>query len=104
MLLGITPRDPLSGFFVIRRSVYEAVGADLAPRGWKVLLDILARTPWARVAEVPFSFGPRRHGHTKMNGRVISAWLGQLCALWLVHRKPQVRAPRPVPRMQELHP
>jgi dolichol-phosphate mannosyltransferase len=103
MLLGIAPRDPLSGFFVLRRSVYEAVGANLTPRGWKILLDILTRAPWAHVAEIPFTFGPRRHGHTKMNGRVITAWLRQLAALWLVHRRPALPPPKAVPRMQELH-
>jgi dolichol-phosphate mannosyltransferase len=100
-LLGIPARDPLSGFFVLRRSVYEAVDADLAPRGWKILLELLTRAPWARVAEVPYTFGPRRHGQTKMSGRVIAAWLAQLGALWLVHRRPEIR---PVPRMREVHP
>jgi dolichol-phosphate mannosyltransferase len=100
-LLDIPARDPLSGFFVLRRSVFEATRGDLAARGWKILLELLTRAPWARVAEVPYTFGPRRHGQTKMSGRVIAAWLAQLRALWLVHRSPQIR---PVPRMREVHP
>ena len=58
---GIT--DPMSGFFLVERS---AVDVDsLRPMGFKILLEIAARTQRLRVAEVPFVFAPRHAGKTK---------------------------------------
>ena len=48
--------DPMSGFFLFER---ERVDIDsLKPMGFKILLEIAARTPHLRVAEVPFVFAP----------------------------------------------
>ena len=47
--------DPMSGFFLVRR---DALDLDcLHPRGFKILLEILVRTPGLRVSEVPYEFG-----------------------------------------------
>lgn len=55
--------DPLSGFFALRRGVIE--GVTLRPIGFKVLLEILVRGHYARVAEVPYVFVERAGGRTK---------------------------------------
>lgn len=60
-LQGVT--DPMSGFFLVRRS---AIDPDLLkPNGFKILLEIIGRTPGLRVAEVPFQFGTRYAGESK---------------------------------------
>lgn len=64
-LAGIT--DPLGGFFLVRRIVLEGVA--LRPVGYKILLEVLVRCPWRRVAEVPYRFRPRRAGSTKADLR-----------------------------------
>jgi len=70
--------DPMTGFFLIdRRSVDAAV---LKPRGFKILLEILARRP-LRVAEVPFDFGDRHAGESKASLRQGVHFLTQLTAL-----------------------
>jgi dolichol-phosphate mannosyltransferase len=81
LVLRISVRDPLSGFFAIRRSAFELVAAGLQPRGWKLLLDILATAPRLSVAEVPMTFRARCRGKTKMNPRVVREWLGSLRGL-----------------------
>ncbi|MDQ1083274.1 MULTISPECIES: glycosyltransferase family 2 protein [Microbacterium] len=54
--------DPMTGFFLVDR---RALDIDtLQPRGFKILLEILARTQ-LRVAEVPFSFAARFAGESK---------------------------------------
>jgi dolichol-phosphate mannosyltransferase len=54
--------DPMTGFFAVRR---DAVQLDnLRPRGFKILLEILARHP-LRVVEEPFIFGERTAGTSK---------------------------------------
>lgn len=70
--------DPMTGFFLIdRRSVNLRT---LRPRGFKILLEILARTP-LRVAEVPFDFADRNAGESKATMRQGLAFLTQLTLL-----------------------
>jgi putative flippase GtrA len=55
--------DPMSGFFAVRRG---SVDLDrLRPRGFKILLEIVARSPRLTVAEVPFVFQERHSGESK---------------------------------------
>jgi len=60
-----TVRDPVSGFFLIRRGVVDGVPLDHS--GYKILLEILIRGRYRRVAEVPYIFTPRRRGESKLN-------------------------------------
>jgi glycosyltransferase involved in cell wall biosynthesis len=71
--------DPMSGFFLVRRRAVDT--ASLQPRGFKILLEILARTARLRVTEVPFSFGERHAGESKASLSEGMAYLGQLAAL-----------------------
>ncbi len=64
-------RDPLSGFFVVRRDVIAR--ARLRPIGFKILLEILIRGHWSRVAEVPYVFERRSHGSSKAT--MAQGWL-----------------------------
>ncbi|WP_194409723.1 glycosyltransferase [Microbacterium cremeum] len=70
--------DPMTGYFLIdRRSVDQAL---LKPRGFKILLEILARRP-LRVAEVPFDFADRHAGESKASVRQGVHFLTQLTGL-----------------------
>ncbi len=70
--------DPMTGFFVLDRRAIEA--GTLRPRGFKILLEILARKP-LRVAEVPFTFADRHAGDSKASVRQGIHFLSQLTAL-----------------------
>lgn len=54
--------DPMTGFFLVHRPVVAP--EELRPRGFKILLELLARKP-LRVAEIPFEFAPRFGGESK---------------------------------------
>jgi dolichol-phosphate mannosyltransferase len=56
-------KDPLSGFFVVRRSCIE--GLEFQEKGFKLLLEILVRGNVNVVQEIPFTFAPREHGSSK---------------------------------------
>jgi len=56
--------DPMTGFFAVRKAAVDLEA--LRPRGFKILLEILARHPM-RVVEVPFVFGSRFAGESKAN-------------------------------------
>ena len=63
--------DPMSGFFVMRRDVFLAAVRGLSGQGFKILLDILASSPVPlKLGEVPFSFGKRLHGTSKLDSSV----------------------------------
>jgi len=70
--------DPMTGFFLIDRRAVDV--GDLKPRGFKILLEILARRP-LRVAEVPFVFADRHAGESKASLRQGLHFLVQLGAL-----------------------
>jgi dolichol-phosphate mannosyltransferase len=80
-LFGVTLSDPMSGFFMMDRRAFEAVAPKLSTRGFKILLDILASSKGAlRVAELPFVFGARQHGESKLDNMVVLEYLGLLLA------------------------
>ncbi len=63
--------DPLSGFFLVRRSIVDACRSSLRPRGYKVLLEIIARCRWSRGGEVPYVFRERVAGRSKLGMKTI---------------------------------
>ncbi len=65
---GIRVRDPLSGFFMLRRSCIT--GVRLQPEGFKLLLEILVRGNIRSVTEIPYRFGLRHAGKSKATLRV----------------------------------
>jgi glycosyltransferase involved in cell wall biosynthesis len=76
--------DPMSGFFLVRREALDV--SLLRPRGFKILLEILLRTPRLRVAEVPFIFGTRYAGDSKAGLQEGANYLKQLLDLRFGHR------------------
>jgi len=65
--------DPMSGFFLVRRSFLERVVRRLYGRGFKILLDLVAAARGeVRVAELPYRMRSRQHGESKLGARVIA--------------------------------
>jgi dolichol-phosphate mannosyltransferase len=70
---GLT--DPMSGFFVVRRSFLERVVRRVYGRGFKILLDLVAAGRGeVRVAELPYRMRSRQHGESKLGARVIAEY------------------------------
>lgn len=68
-------RDPLSGYFLMKRSVIES--ASLRPVGYKILLEVLVRGKYQTVTEVPYVFEERKTGRSKLGPK--------LCLQFFVH-------------------
>ena len=73
--------DPMSGFFLVRRSAIDPDA--LNPTGFKILLEILVRTPRLRRAEVAYEFAPRHTGDSKASLRQGVTYLRHLARLRL---------------------
>lgn len=83
ILPGVVGRvsDPLSGYFMIRRSAIE--GVELNPLGYKILIEVLARGKFPWIGEVPYIFHERAHGGSKATARVYVDYLRHLLRLRL---------------------
>jgi dolichol-phosphate mannosyltransferase len=79
LLLNTPINDPMSGFFMLRRDVADAVAPRLSRQGFKILLDIVASSPAPlRVREIPYVFRPRLHGQSKLDSQVVLEYAGLL--------------------------
>ena len=65
---GLRARDPMSGFFFVRRQCIE--GIEFQEFGFKLLLEILVRARITSVCEIPLAFGTRHCGASKASLRV----------------------------------
>ena len=80
-VLGVRVADPMSGFFMIRRDRFEQLAPQLSTQGFKILLDIVATARGElRMVEVPYSFGSRLHGESKLDSLVALDFLGLVLA------------------------
>ncbi|HUC70702.1 MAG TPA: glycosyltransferase family 2 protein [Stellaceae bacterium] len=65
--------DPMSGFFMCRREVFERAIRRMSGQGFKILLDLLASSPTpVRVVELPYVFRQRQYGESKLD--ILVAW------------------------------
>lgn len=79
--LGVAIADPMSGFFMIRRDRFEQLAPQLSIQGFKILLDIVATARGElRTVEVPYTFGSRLHGESKLDSMVALDFLGLVLA------------------------
>ena len=88
-LTGIRLMDPMSGYFALRRRDFLRISHDLNGNGFKILLEIAARMPGARISEIPYHFKRRKGGRSKLSRAVVFAYLLQLRQL----RKSSVQDP-----------
>jgi dolichol-phosphate mannosyltransferase len=80
-VLGVDLSDPMSGFFMIRREVIEDIAPRLSSQGFKLLLDVVATGgSQLRIAELPYLFRGRRHGHSKLDSKVALDYLALVIA------------------------
>jgi len=78
-------KDPMSGFFALKRSVIDGVPLD--PVGYKIGLEILVKGKYAKVAEVPIHFADRKAGKSKLGGGEYLRYIDHVTMLY-EYRKP----------------
>jgi dolichol-phosphate mannosyltransferase len=63
-MLNIKSTDPLSGFFAIRKEIFNNTKTRI--KGYKILLNLLNDNPDIRIKEFPYLFEDRHKGKTKL--------------------------------------
>ena len=80
-MLRVEIADPMSGFFMIRRDRFEQLAPKLSVHGFKILLDVVATAHGSlRAVEIPYTFGARQHGESKLDSMVALDFLGLVLA------------------------
>ena len=73
--------DPMSGFFMIRRSSIQ--DRKLSPLGYKILVEVLGRGKVSWISEVPYTFRERVEGSSKLTNRIYLEYFQHLFRLRL---------------------
>lgn len=61
-----TARDPMAGFFALRRETFQSA-EPLDPIGYKIGLELMVKCRCQRVREIPIHFHDRLHGESKLS-------------------------------------
>lgn len=71
--------DPMSGFFMLPRPLFETLAVNLTGQGFKILVDLALSAPAPlRVIEIPFMFHERAAGKSKLDALVLVQFAGLL--------------------------
>jgi len=86
VLAQVSFSDPMSGFFLMQRAIFQLIDTgDLRPHGYKILMYLYAKATKElgplKVAEVGYEFGLRIHGRSKLSIRVVAEYLIMLIGL-----------------------
>ena len=69
-------KDPVSGFFAVKRSVVE--NAPLKPTGYKIMLEIIGKGNWKTETEIPYTFVNRQKGNSKLGPKIMAEYALQV--------------------------
>jgi len=79
LFLPVRLTDPLSGFFMLPRPLFEQLAPGLTGQGFKILLDLALTSPAPlRVIEIPYHFHARAAGESKLDALVLAQFVGLL--------------------------
>ncbi len=81
ILPGVIGRisDPMSGYFMLRRSAIE--GVELSPLGYKILIEVVARGRMRWIGETGYVFRERIEGESKVTSALYIQYLRHLLRL-----------------------
>jgi len=74
-------RDPMSGFFALKRQTFERAQR-LTPLGYKIGLELMCKCRVQRVREIPIHFAERTRGQSKLTIREQFRYLEHLSRLY----------------------
>ena len=78
-ILPVKLSDPMSGFFMLPRALFDELAGHLTGQGFKILLDLVLSSPRPlRVKEVAATFHERVAGESKLSAQVMVQFAGLL--------------------------
>lgn len=84
ILMRVDVKDPMSGFFMLKRTFFDRVVRRLSGKGFKILFDLFVSSPEpVKFKELPFIFKNRLSGESKLSTIVVWEYLLLLIDKWL---------------------
>ena len=74
-------KDPMSGYFMLKRKVIQH--KRIKTKGYKILLEILARGNYKKTIEIPYTFKDRTAGESKLGLKVNIQYVNQLLRIYI---------------------
>ncbi|GAA5934171.1 hypothetical protein JCM1841_004657 [Sporobolomyces salmonicolor] len=77
--------DPMTGFFAITKD-HLLASKPINPSGFKIALELLLKSPPpspSALRDIPYSFGVRTIGSSKLSSKVMLKYVGQLLTLYV---------------------
>lgn len=75
-------KDPMAGFFALRKSDFESAEQKLDPVGYKIGLELIVKCDCCKVREVPIHFADRQFGESKLSLKEQLNYLRHLSKLY----------------------
>lgn len=75
IVLPVELKDPMSGFFMVRKEIFHDHADKINPRGFKILLEFVGRIKGLKIKETGYTFRNRVAGETKLSGSVVRNYL-----------------------------
>ncbi len=75
-------KDPMAGFFALRKSDFQSAISKLDPVGYKIGLELMVKCNCQHVAEVPIHFSDRQFGESKLSFKEQLNYLKHLSKLY----------------------
>jgi len=69
-------KDPMTGFFMIKKQCIK--GANINPKGFKILLELILKSNYKKIKEIPIKFTNRVEGKSKAGTSEIFFYLRNL--------------------------
>ncbi len=86
LVFGLREHDPMSGFFAVRRAVFDRLKSQLRPQGYKLLMEILVRGRPLKTIEISYIFQDRVYGKSKISWTIAWQYLNMMLTLLLRKR------------------
>jgi len=78
-------KDPMSGFFMIKKDCIT--NKKINPKGFKILLELIIKADYKKIKEIPITFADRTKGKSKAGSKEIIYYLKNLVGYWKYRRK-----------------
>ena len=81
VVLGVKIADPMSGYFALRREVFERIKPRLSPKGFKIMLEMFCLARPEPFTEIGYGFRTRQAGQSKVSAKVAGEYVKSLFEL-----------------------
>ena len=84
LLLGKKTSDPMSGFFMFKKSIFVKSKKILIKKGYKILLDLIySGNKSILVTDIDINFDSRKKGESKMNYKILFVLISMILKKFL---------------------